>query len=182
VYFPAGLLPNDKLVFSGYEHRPTWLLATGERTYRRRGEVERYRYHLSPRLRMRRDIAPDFVLQIAPGLYLTDLQGNELPARTRNSRRKQLCRSWWNHEWLNRHLAIVSFLADGKEAITFGEAPEEQTILAAKLNSGAVPIGIDETALEDWRARLSSSVPFDEGGTADDGDEETVQEGDQDDG
>ena len=182
VYFPSGLLPNDKLVFSGYDERPTWLLATGERTYRRRGEVERYRYHLSPRLRMRRDIAPDFVLQVTPGLYLTDLQGNELPPRIRNSRRKQLCRSWWNHEWLNRHLAIVSFLADEKDAITFGEAPEEQTILAARLNSGAVPISIDEAALEDWRSRFSSSIPFDEGGAAEDGDVDIVQEDDDDGG
>ena len=79
----------------------------GERMYRRGGEMRRYRYHLSPRFCVRRDIAPDFMLQIRPGLYLTDLAGRELPARTRNSRRKQLCRSWWNHEWLNRHFALV---------------------------------------------------------------------------
>jgi hypothetical protein len=169
VYFPPGLLPNDKLFFSGYDERQTWLLATGERTYRRGGDVQRYRYHLSPRFRVRRDLSSNFVLQISPGLYLTDLAGDELPPRARNSRRKQLCRSWWNHEWLNRHLAVVCFLADGKEAVVFGEAPEEQTVLAGRLNAGAVPFGIDEAAVEDWRARFS--IPFDEGGAAEDVDE-----------
>lgn len=182
VYFPPGLLENGKLFFSTYDGSTTWLLTTGERTYRRRGEVQRYRYHLSPRLRIRRDIAPDFVLQITPGLYLTDLDGHELPARTRNSRRKQLCRGWWNHQWLNRHLAIVSFLSDGKELVTFGESPEEQIALAAQLNSGDVSASIDEAALEAWRATFSSSVPFDEGGDPDDGEEEVIREGDDDDG
>ena len=50
------------------------------------------------------------------------------------------------------------------------------------ISAGGVSIGIDETALEDWRATFSSSVPFDEGGAADDGDEEIVREGDDDDG
>lgn len=180
VYFPPGLLRDDKLFFPTYDGTTTWLLVTGERTYRRRGEVQRYRYHLSPRLRVRRDIAPEFLLQITPGLYLTDLDGSELDPRVRNSRRKQLCRGWWNHQWLNRHLAVVSFLSDGKEAITIGEAPEEQTVITARLNSGPVPIGIDETALESWRATFSSSAPFDEGGATDDGEEAESAENDDD--
>lgn len=175
VYFPPGLLQNDKLFFSTYDGSTTWLLTTGERTYRRRGEVQRYRYHLSPRLRIRRDISPEFVLQITPGLYLTDREGRELSARIRNSRRKQLCRAWWNHQWLNRHVAIVSFLSDGKESITFGEAPEEQIALAAQLNCGSVAGSIDEAALESWRATFSSSVPFDEGGDLNDGEEEVIE-------
>lgn len=181
VYFPPGLLQNDRLFFSTYDGRTTWLLANGERTYRRRGEVQRYRYHLSPRVRIRRDIAPEYVLQISPGLYLTDLEGHELPARIRNSRRKELCRSWWNHEWVNRHLAIVSFLADGKEAIAIGEAPDEQVILGVELNSGQAAQGIDETVLEEWRTTFAPAMPFDEGGPADDIEDDSPQEGDDDD-
>ncbi len=177
-YFPPGLLESDKLFFSTYDGSRTWVLVTGERMYRRGGEVRRYRYYLSPRLRVRRDIAPDFMLQIRPGLYLTDLAGRELPARTRNSRRKQLCRSWWNHEWLNRHFALVGFLSDRKESVTMGEAPEEQIVLAAQLNSGAVGTSVDEAALEAWRATLAA--PFDEGGAVDDGDEEADVESDDD--
>ena len=59
-----------------------------------------------------------------------------------------------------------------------GEAPEEQIVLAAQLNSGAVGTSVDEAALEAWRATLAA--PFDEGGAVDDGDEEAGVESDDD--
>lgn len=178
VYFPPGLLEADKLFFHTYDGKMTWLLTTSERTYHRKGEVHRYRYHLSPRFRVRRDLTSQFVLQITPGLYLTDLGGYELPARMRNSRRKQLCRSWWNHQWLNRHFAVVSFLASGADTIVIGECPEGQIILSTRLNAMIAPMSLDEAALETWRASLpSSTAVFDEGGAIDDGEEPADEDG-----
>jgi hypothetical protein len=79
---------------------------------------------------------------------------------------------------LNRHFAILAFLSDGKETVTIGEAPEEQIVLASRLNSGTVTTSLDEGALEAWRATFA--VPFDEGGTVDDGEEDVSAEDDDD--
>ena len=63
------------------------------------------------------------------------------------TRRKHLCKNWWNEEWLNRTLAIVQFFADGADSIRIGRAPETQLVISAAPLSHQVPLRIiDQSA------------------------------------
>ena len=80
-------------------------------------------------------------------IRLTNIDGEALPKRTAISRRKHLCKDWWNNDWLNRVLATCQYLAeDGK--ITIGERQEEQVIINAIPFHVNAPVSINEAVLD----------------------------------
>jgi hypothetical protein len=81
-------------------------------------------------------------------VYVTDTQGKPLRRRQAVSRRKHLCKGWWNDDWLHRMLAVCQFLADGGEAITIGDTSDDQVVVCPSPRSWEAPVGIDEQALE----------------------------------
>ena len=79
---------------------------------------------------------------------LSDIEGKAFTdKRTIDSRRKYLCKNWWNKHWLSRILAVSQFLADG-EKITIGEQQDEQIIVNTIPLYLKAPIGINEMALD----------------------------------
>lgn len=147
-YFPQGLLQNDRIYFRGYDGKKTWIAVVGERTFWSPGKPSQgYRYHLSPEFRVRRDLRDPFLLFLRITLYITDADGQPLERRSALSRRKRVCRDWWNNEWLKRHLAVYHFLADGEKTITIGQSEDEQIILSAEPPKYEAPFGIDEESL-----------------------------------
>ena len=108
-------------------------------------------YSLAPDFFVRQDILNDFTVLIRIRVRLSDTTGKPLKGhRTIVSRRKNLCKNWWNKEWFNRTLAVSQFLADDGK-ITIGESQDSQIIIDATPLCIDVPVGINEEGLGEIR-------------------------------
>ena len=141
-YFPYGLLHNNKISFVGYTGRATWILCAGER-----GKIEKFRYHLSPKFKIKQDSNKDFFAQLNVHFYFTEINGEPLHHRSIVSKRKSIGKSLWNHQWLQKYFAIVSFIADGNPEIIMGDDPEEQIVISSKFIQLESPCSIIEDNL-----------------------------------
>jgi hypothetical protein len=114
-YFPQGLLHDGWLAYEGYTGTQTRVKVVGERTFRvPRGIAQKSRYHLEAAFDPFLGRFGEPVISISLGVYWTDLHGIPLPAATAQRRRKALCKTWWNHEWLSRLTALLAWLSEGK--------------------------------------------------------------------
>jgi hypothetical protein len=166
MYFPRGLVERDRLTFVRPDGTRTWVSSAGERTYWRPERSEPYRYSLSPAFDVRQFPDGSYVVLARIRIYLTDTDDRALSASKIASRRKHLCKGWWNHEWFNRLLAVCQFLAEGSEEIRIGSLTDEQVVVGAVLRHWEVPVGINEAALD------SSSLDRDDILQSEDVDEE----------
>jgi hypothetical protein len=146
VYFPQGLVENDRLRFIGYEGRETFVYVTREKTLWRPGKSEKYRHYLGVEIRVRRDVAPGYVVLLTPTIHVTTAVGEPLPGRSVNSRRKHVSKTWTNHHWANRLLAIADFLSERTDAIRVGTGEHALTI-SPRPTVMSAPIGINEAAI-----------------------------------
>jgi TIR domain len=149
LYFGKGILPKDKLTYRNYAGQQTYVQVSGERTFRLgndRREVVRYHlmFRAQPNLRA---IVGSPVLRLALGLYLTEPSGAPLNAKRAHSRRRRMCKSWYNQEWMHRVFAVSSFLADGEPAVNLALGPSTRIVLAGTPLDLTAPVGIDETQL-----------------------------------
>jgi hypothetical protein len=69
------------------------------------------------------------VVCVRTRLYLTRLDGTPVKPAAMQSRRKVICRSWWNHEWLSRVFATLQLIAQSTGDICIGALPDEQLVL-----------------------------------------------------
>ena len=145
LYFPPNLVENNRLNFTRPDGLKTYVNARGKRTYPPGRE---YLYSLAPSFYVSQDLFDDFTALIRIRIRLSDIEGTPLTGkRMIDSRRKYLCKNWWNNHWFNRVLAVSQFLADG-EKITIGEQQDEQIIVDTIPLHLKAPIGIDEDALD----------------------------------
>lgn len=146
-YFPSNLVEGDRLKYTKPDGSKTFVNAAGQRTFWRPTVSEPYRYFLAPEFNIARNIFSGFTVLIRMRVRLSDLNDVTLPARTRNSRRKHLCKDWWNDDWLHRTLAVAQFLAqEGK--FTIGELEKEKVIVNAAPVQMQAPDGINEAAID----------------------------------
>ena len=177
-YFPAGILPDNRLRFTSYDGKSTFVNAVGERTFKS-GEIrERIRYHLAPGFWLSTSELGQRVVRVAIHLHLTDLRGTPLEGAKVTSRRKRICRSWWNHEWLCRFMGVVEWLAEGKTECEIWETPSGAFTVASAPITLSAGLGIDESTLkpapEDVEAvelDEDEDIGRDDSADADDGDE-----------
>jgi hypothetical protein len=176
VYFPPGLFPQEKLWYRDYTGRKNYVGVLGERRFGK----GRTRYQLGATFWLRTDVLDDWAIQIKLRLHLTDPSGGPIEARAMNSRRKKIAKSWWNHEWLARHLAMAAFLAGGPAGtldapgeIVIGGADDEQIRVSARLERTEVAPAIDDEALEALRARAEALALSQEN---DDEDDDSAEE------
>lgn len=146
-YFPRGLLEKDHLKFVRPDGSRGYVNVTGQRAFWRPSGSQHYRYHLAPVFSVARDLFDEFTVLLRVRIRLTDTSGLPLAPRTAKSRRKDLCRDWWNKEWLDRLLAVCQFLADG-DKIVIGNQQDELVVVDAAPMSFEAPLGIDEAVLE----------------------------------
>lgn len=143
MYFPQGLLEDNRIKYTNYRGRKTRLAVIGERKSRARP----YRYHTALSFWIRRDVTDGWAALLTVHLHITDSAGRELAARSAFARRKNVTGSWWNHQWLTRLLAICHFLSDGTDQIIVGTVPDEQVVLSASPIQPAAPMRLDEARL-----------------------------------
>jgi len=143
-YFPRGLVHRDRVKYTRPDGAKTFVNAVGQRRF---PGSERYQYHLAPVFSVAQDLFDDFVVLVRVRIRLSNTSDEPLPRRTAVSRRKHLCKNWWNKEWLGRVLAICQYLAEDSK-ITIGKQQGEQIIINAMPFHLSAPIGIDEAALD----------------------------------
>ena len=171
LYFPPDLVKNDRLNFIRPDDgSKTYVAASGERSYR---PGHKYRYSLAPNFFVRQDLFDNFTVLIRVRVRLSSTTGKAFSdKRTIVSRRKHLCKDWWNKKWFNRTLAVSQFLADG-EKITIGEHQDTQIIIGAIPLSFNAPGGINEEGLGEIRHEQTELLRnYDEYLDEDIGDEE----------
>jgi hypothetical protein len=155
LYFPIGLLEKDRIKYFSYKGRMTRVNVIGERKAR----GVKVRYHLAVAFWVRRDVIDGFVMMTKIRLYLVDSIGQPLEAKIALNKRKKIAKSWWNHQWLSRQMAIRSFLADGGESIVMGSDLKEQLILAIDPIQGEVSLSINEAFLRPLGVKLRAMQP-----------------------
>jgi len=151
VYFPAGLLPDERHTFTTYTGRRVPLLVTGERSFR---GTDRFRYNLGFYFNPLRLPGGLPCLKIGIKLRLTDIQGAELPAATAFARRKSVTRTWHHHQFISRTLGIASFLSDDNGKIRCGE--EGQLVIQGTPLTVSSSVSIDEASLPKGRRPFRS--------------------------
>lgn len=145
LYFPENLVPSDRLNFIRPDGEKSFVGPVGQRKFWRPGISTIYKYALSPLFRVVDGYENKYRIQLKTRIRFTDEDGTLLPSKAAFSRRKHLCRSWFNYEWLHRMLAMIQFLSEN-ETITIGPVGSE-LIISAKPNEWLVPLSIDEDAL-----------------------------------
>ena len=156
LYFPSDLVNKDRLdLIRPDSGSKTYVLSNGKRKHPSGGE---YLYSLAPDFYVRQDLFDDFTALIRIRVRLSDTTGKAFTTkRTIDSRRKNLCKNWWNKQWFNRTLAVSQFLShDGK--ITIGESQDAQIVIDANPLCLNVPIGINEEALDGLNYERSESI------------------------
>ena len=131
-YLPDGLLQGNRVKFKGIDGKSSWFFGAGERTFSTRDSREVYRYHISPSFRLDRTDTFPSTLTLRIRIYFTDKQGKPLPRRKILSRRKRLCRDWYNYEWSVRILGMMQFLSDESLKLRCGPSGEQQLIIDSK--------------------------------------------------
>jgi len=108
-------------------------------------------------------------------VYFTDIDGNSLSPKKIASRRKGLCKSWWNHQWLSRVISVMEWLTNGRSPCTILATHDGDFRIASEPVFLNVPCGIDEGKLNPVEEE-DETAPIDE-------DTDTFHvESDQDDG
>ena len=103
-------VPNERRFARLTFHGPdggSWIKAVGLRSFRTSEGREAVRYHLSPNLRVWLDFGGRDFVRVGTRLYLTELDGTPVKPALMQGRRKVICKSWWNHQWLSRILATL---------------------------------------------------------------------------
>jgi len=152
VFFPRGLLANNRLSFTNYKGQRTHVDVVGYRTVRSvRGQTEsrqRVWYHLTPVFRPVLRGFGDPIVLVRVRLHFTDNDGNPMQAGRALRLRKKICKGWWNHEWLNRVMAVSHWLTDGRDRCDIVTSAAGNFTISGRLLSATMPFGIDEEALE----------------------------------
>jgi hypothetical protein len=152
IYFPRGLMRKNKIKYLGRAGTRTWIAVVGEKSFRGKA----YRYNLAPDFQIRQDIGQDFVAQMKIRVRLSDAKGKSLDHASAVARRKHLTGSWFNRQWLNRVLAVASFLARGNSRITLLDQGDPVILFASPL-AGEVCFSINEAKLKSMRQELAAS-------------------------
>jgi hypothetical protein len=158
VYFPADLLKNDILKLERLDGSQTHFSVVGERTHGWGHRASKYRYHIAPVFVPKGNPASGYEIIIRIRVHITDLAGNLYPGRAAHIRRKKLCKSWWNEEWLNRVMGVMQFLAENGQQIAIGASDDERITVDRLPRTYLSPIRLNEEALGDAKAIAEEEI------------------------
>jgi len=150
-FFPEGLVKNDRLPYVLPTGAKNYIGVRGKKKYWRPSGSSVYKYALAPTFRIAQNLNDEFVVLVRLPIHFTDPSGNPLPKSLIKSRRKDLCRDWWNDDWLKRIKAVIQFLADD-DLIVIGDVSEDQLVIDANPVVLTAPTSINEPALTELKA------------------------------
>lgn len=147
-YMPQRLLDGDRVTFTLPGGKRSWFKGVGERTYPTR-KPEIYRYHLSLSFAILDGQADPYVMFLRNRVYLTNKRGEPLEKKKIVSRRKHLCKTWFNKEWSARTLGTAQLLADNNMHIRLGPAGDQQLIINAMPIAPNAPKRIHDESVDE---------------------------------
>lgn len=149
LHFPWPLVEAGPQSIVGLNGKKTTISLGGTRSYFVAGKgTTPYRYHLAPSFDVRSDVGDGLLVQIRVAVHVTDCQGRLLESRTAESRRKHATGDWWNWEWGNRHIAVATFLAEGRGTIEYGSNEDMSLRVSAAPLSYAVQPSLNDDLIE----------------------------------
>ena len=146
LYFPTGLVSNERIRFRSYTGKIVHNQVTGIRTFRGK---DTFRYHLGFTLHPLLLPGQQLVVKLGIRLRITDLNGDILSKISALARRKSITRTWFNHEILSRQQAILTFLAQGNNTIQCGT--EFPIVIDVEPITLSASLRIDEDTLPEGR-------------------------------
>lgn len=148
MYFPAALCKSDRLYLTHPDGSRTYFAVHGERTlYRPMNRSTKYKYYLSPSLAVKMSEG-DLMVELRVRARITDEHANLYTGRAVISRRKHLCNSWYNDEWLIRVAGLMQFVAsDGTDEIVIPIEGDKPIVVSAKPEEWTVPVRIVKAAV-----------------------------------
>jgi hypothetical protein len=163
-HLPHLFRPKSRLDFLAIDGGRSWVKGNGTRTFGRGKTKRPYRYYLGANIRVLRSESLDgLMLMVKLRIHLTSTKDEDLGKRGGLARRKHLCKSWFNGEWLARTLAVVQTLWSEQGLIRAGDVVIDGWPLLF-----TCPVGIDET-----KAEKADDATLDKvGATDDEGDDE----------
>lgn len=146
VWFPKGMLPGDRIQFRNYRGKRTHVNVVGTRRFRSSTGVQESLHHLAAHFSPRLFQFGGHYVRLQVRAHLTD--ANERPysdGKMVVRRRKKVCKSWFNHQWLSRLMAILEWLGSGQQRLPFSSARGAFEVTLAPLALSAA-FGISEDA------------------------------------
>ena len=143
LYFPHD---TPRLPYKRVDGVSSRLAMAGVRKFWRPVNSEMYRWAVAPTFRVTRTLSDGFSVVVRLHIRLSDEENRALASKKRISRRKHLCRSWWNDAWLNRTIAVCQFLAE-ENLIALGD-DDERVEISSSLETFEATMGLDESRLE----------------------------------
>ncbi|MEM2137517.1 MAG: toll/interleukin-1 receptor domain-containing protein [Candidatus Anstonellaceae archaeon] len=144
IYMPRSLTP--KRIRIEYMGHPISIGYGGERVRHTIKGDTKFLFHLAPKFKIIQTGHDSFISSISIHLHITNLGGEPIRGRGVNSRRKSVCKEWWNEEWLKRYLAMMMFLSNGKSEIIVGGDVQKQVIASSSLIEDSVPLSVRDPA------------------------------------
>jgi hypothetical protein len=175
VYFPPGLLKNETLKFQRLDGSSTHFWVTGERTHGKGDRARKYRYYVAPVFVPKGDPENGYEVIVRIRVHITDLEGKLYPGKAAHIRRKGLCSSWWNEEYLARTLGVMQFLAEGNESISIGTTPGDRIEIEPFPRTWTAPVRLNEEALSDARLIAEEEIISSSGDEDEDDDDTAVE-------
>lgn len=151
IYFPENLCKSDRLYFERPDGSKPFVAVYGRRKLYRPTGSSYYRYHLAPTFSVKQMPSGQFAVIVRVRVRLTDDSGSLFPGRAGLSRRKHLCASWFNDEWVNRTFAVMQFAAAGHETIQFEAGSAETFDVSKSPCHWTVPVRLKEDAIAQAR-------------------------------
>jgi len=145
LYYSEGLFQSDRLPVTKLDGSKTAIGCVGQRKYWTPKLSTNYKYFLAPVFSVHR-VGESYMLIVRPRVRLTDEGGVPLVGRMVNSRRKHLCKNWWNDDWLHRILGVVQFGAVNG-VISIGSDDAERLTIDATPEMWSVTPSINDEAL-----------------------------------
>lgn len=147
VFFPEGLFKNEFLRLYTLSGSSRMFAVVGERTFGRGDRATKYRHAVMPVFAPMGSPDKGYEIIVRIRVRITDLSGRYFPGDGGNRRRKKLCKTWWNDDWLLRTMGVMQFLAERSENITIGTQFGQQLIIDATPHTWMSPVRLDEAAL-----------------------------------
>lgn len=158
VYFPGQLLKNDNLRIQRLDGSHTHFSVVGERSHGWKDRATKYRYYIAPVFAPMGDPDNGYDIITRIRVHITDHKGGLYSGRAAHIRRKKLCKSWWNEEWLNRVMGVMQFVAGENDRIVIGQIDSERIVIDRLPKTYLAPIRLNEEALGDAKAIAEEEI------------------------
>lgn len=111
-------VPDDKITFADIDEKPAWRGIIGYKTMQRASGPSWVRFwHFA--VQARAQFFPVWAYLITNHVVFSEDGQHLWDSRERqHSARRSQCKNWWNDDWRDRMLAMMTWIADGSDQIT----------------------------------------------------------------